>query len=96
MVAEVATWQVVHDQVEILSILKRVVHIDDEGVLELRQNLPLVDDRLDTALRDDSGFAHFLHGEVLLGFLALDSPHLAKTAFADTEVIHKVGFRYRW
>lgn len=35
---------VIHYKVKIEPVLKRVDHIDEEGVLELRQQLPLVED----------------------------------------------------
>ena len=93
VVTQVATREVVHDEVKIFSILEGVVHVDDERILQLGQDLALVDDRLDTALGDDSCLAHLLHGKVLLGLFALYTPHLAKAALADAEVVHKVCFR---
>lgn len=96
VVAQVSARQVVHDEVEVLAVLERVVHVHDERVFQLRQDLPLVYHRLDTALGDDTCLAHLFHGEVLFGLFALDSPDLAEAALADAEVIDKVGLGDRY
>ncbi len=89
MVTEISTCQQVHDQVQVLAILERVVHIDDERVLELRQDLSLVHHRLNAALVKDAGFGHLFHGIYSLYFLAFNLPYLSESAFADAEVVHK-------
>ena len=33
MVAEITSRQVIHNQIEVLAILERIVHVDEEGVL---------------------------------------------------------------
>ena len=100
VVAEVAATEVVHDQVEVLAVLERIVHVHDEGVLELRKDLSLVDHRLDAPLRDDPRLAHLFHREELLGFLAFDEPHFAEASFADAKVINEVplvhSYKNRW
>ena len=55
MVAQVSARQVVHHKVEVLSVLKRVIHVNNEEILELCENLAFVDHGLDAALRDDPG-----------------------------------------
>ena len=62
MVAEIATREEVHDEVQILLVLEGVAHIDQEGVFELREELALVHDGVDTSFLDDPGFGHLLHG----------------------------------
>jgi hypothetical protein len=42
MVAEVAAVAVVHDQVEVLPVLERADHVDQEGAAHLLQQLLLV------------------------------------------------------
>jgi hypothetical protein len=54
MVAQIPTREHVHHEIEILPILEGIVHIDDERVVELGENLPLVHDRLNTALCDNA------------------------------------------
>ena len=92
VVSEIAAAQVVHDQVKVLSVLKRVVHIHNERILELGQDLSLIDHGLHAALRDDASLAHLLHREVLLGLLTLDSPHFAEAALTDAKVVDEVRF----
>ena len=57
--------------------------------MQTSENLPLVHDGLHRSLGENSGFAHIFHGEQLgvLGFLSLDFPHLAESAFSNTEVL---------
>ena len=96
MVAKVSSWQVVHDKVKVFSILKGVVHVDDERILELRQDLPLINDWLDAALCYYSCFTHLFHGKVLLCLFAFNSPYFAEATLADAKVINEVGFRYSY
>lgn len=55
MVTQITSGQVVHHQVEVLSILKRVIHVNYEEILELCEDLAFIDDGLNAALRDDPG-----------------------------------------
>ena len=55
MVGQVSARQVVHHKVEVLSVLKRVIHVNNEEILELCKNLAFVDHGLDTALCNDPG-----------------------------------------
>ena len=71
--------------------MERIVHIHNEWVLELCQNLSLINDRLNAAFRNDSSFAHFFHGKLLLGFLSFNSPYFTKAALSDTEMVDEVG-----
>ena len=92
VVTQISTRKIIHDQVQVFPVLKRVVHVDKEDILELGKDLPFIYDRLHTALGDDASLRHLLHGVVLLGFLALDSPDLAKTTFANAKMVNEIGF----
>ena len=96
VVTEVATRQIVHHKVQVLSVLERIIHVNDEDILKLGEDLALVDDGLDTALRDDSSLWHLLHGVVLLCFLALNSPHLTEASLPDAEMVDKVSLWHRY
>ena len=52
-------------------------------MVKLAEELFLVHDRVDTALGDNAGLGHLLHGEQLLFFLEVDSPNFAETAPSD-------------
>ena len=56
MVSEVASPEVLHDHVEVLTILEGGDHVDDEGVAELLKDGLLVDDWADAFLEEDSGW----------------------------------------
>ena len=91
MVAQIASGQVVHHKVEVLSVLKRVIHVYNEEILELCEDLTFIDDGLDTALRDDPGLRHFLHRVVLLCLLTFDSPYLAEASLSNAEMVDEVS-----
>jgi len=81
--AEVAAVHQVNDQVEVVPVLKGVLHVDEEGVVELDEEFLFVHDGVDGALADDAGFGHFLEGEGRLGLGGLDAPDLAEAAAPD-------------
>jgi hypothetical protein len=92
MVPEVSSIQQIHHQIQVLSVLESIVHIDQEGVVELGEYLSLVHNRLDTALGDDPGFRHLLHSVLLLGLLAVDLPDLPEAALSDAVLVVEVLF----
>jgi hypothetical protein len=47
VVPKISTREQVHDKVKVLSVLEGVVHIDNEGVVKLRKDLPLIHHTLD-------------------------------------------------
>ena len=83
MVAQISADQQIHDEIQILSILKGIGHVDDVGMLELRKQLPLIQHRMDALLADDLGLMHLLHRVDLLRLLELHAPHLPESALAD-------------
>ena len=87
VVSEITSVQQVHHQVQTLSVLESIVHVDEKRVVELSQDLALIHDRLDTPLRENSRFAHLLHRVIFLGLFALDSPDFTKASFADAKLI---------
>ena len=44
VIPEVASNEKVHNQVQVLSILKGICHVDDERVFQLREQLSLIED----------------------------------------------------
>jgi hypothetical protein len=61
-------------------------------VLQLREDLSFVDDRLNGSFSYNAGFGHLFHGKGLSLFLALDLPDFAEATFSDAVVVNKVGF----
>ena len=53
VVAEVASWHKIHDQIEGVSILEGLAHVDDKPVLEPSEELSLVADGLVALLGQD-------------------------------------------
>ena len=64
-------------------------------VVQVGEDVALVDDTLDGALRDDARLRHLLHGQQGLALLELDLPDLAEAAFADGHVVEEAVLRYR-
>ena len=91
MVSQITAGKVVHHQVEVLSILKRVIHVNYEEILELCEDLAFIDDGLYAALRDDPGLWHLFHRVVLLRLLSFDSPYLAEASFSNAEMVDEVS-----
>ena len=90
VVAQVPADQQVHDQVEVFPVLKGVGHVDQEGVLQPRQQFPLVEHRMDAFLADNLGLVHLLHRVHLLSLLQLHAPHLPEPALAHHVLAVKV------
>ncbi len=75
--------QQVHDQVEVLAVLEGVVHVHEERIVELGEDLPLVHDGLHGALGDYTGFRHFFHRILMLELFSLYFPNFTEPALAD-------------
>ena len=89
MVPEVTTVQKIHDEVQVLTVLKCIVHVDEERIMKLRKDLPLVHDRFHASFCENSGFAHFLHGEILLALLLVYLPDFAESTLTNAKMIVK-------
>ena len=61
MVSEVSAVDVIHDEVQILSILKRIADIDEKGVSNSGEESALVHDRVYWFFRYDFRLVHLLH-----------------------------------
>ena len=96
MVTKVATIQEVHDQVEVLPILKGVVHVHDERVVDLSEDLALVHHRFYASLRNNSSFTHLFHGVLLLRLLPLHLPDLAEATLSNAVEVSKIGLGQRY
>ena len=42
VVSQISSVQQVHHQIEVFSVLERVVHVHQEGILDLREDLTLI------------------------------------------------------
>lgn len=92
VVPKVSAREVVHYQVQVLTVLKRKLHVYNVHILKLCKNLSLINHGLDRAFGNNSGLGHLFHG-IGLGFaLSVDFPDFSKAAFADAVVIDKVFF----
>ena len=90
VVPKVASRHVVDDEVQVVSVFERVVHVDEERVLQLAEELLLIHDGVDAALGDYSRFRHLLHRKQLLLFSEDDFPNFAETASSNDMLIIKV------
>ena len=87
VVPQVTSREIVHYQVEIFSILESVIHVDNEGVIELCEYLPFIHNTFETAFREYARLGHFLHGVLLLSLFSLDLPDLSEAALPDAILI---------
>lgn len=83
VVSQIPAVQVVHHQVQVFPVLERAFHVDEEGVLQICQQGPLVHDRVDRFLIYDFGLLHFLHCIDFAGPFASHLPHFAKPALPN-------------
>jgi hypothetical protein len=83
VISEVSTGQQVHHEIQIFSILKSIVHVDYERIVELCKNLPFVHNGFYASLGDNTGLGHLFHRVRLLGLLTLHFPDLAETTFTN-------------
>lgn len=91
VIPQVATWKIVHNQIQVFAVLKSVVHVDNVHVLQLCEDLSFIDNRLNWSFGDYSCFWHLFHCERLSFFLPLDFPYFAEATFPNTVVVNKVG-----
>ena len=54
MVSEVTSFHEIEDEVELVSVLEGIVHVDDEGGVEVTQEDSFVHNTLDTFFGHDS------------------------------------------
>ena len=92
VVPEVAPRHEVYDEVQIVPVFKRVVHIDEEWVVQRAEELLLVHDGVHAAFGDYSRFRHLLHRKQLLLFSEDDFPNFAETASSNDILECKVVF----
>jgi hypothetical protein len=87
VVPQVTSCEQVHDQVQVLTVLESIVHVYQEGTVEEGEDLPLIHDRLNTSLGEDSGLVHFLHGVYFAVLLVLYFPYFTETTFSNAVVV---------
>ena len=94
MVSEITSAHHVNNKIEILSIIKSIVHIDQHWMIKLTQKLLLIDDGMDTSLGHHARFQHFLHCIDSLCFLLFNLPNFAKTTTSDNITEREVVFTH--
>lgn len=76
MVTKIAASDQIGNQIQIFVVLKRIEHVDEEGVLQLAEQLLLINDGLNTFLVHNSCLWHLFHGVSWLKFSAFNFPYL--------------------
>lgn len=96
VVTEVPAREQVHHQVQVVPILERVRHVDDEGMSEVGKDAPFVDNGTLATFGNDPRLRHLLQSVKLLAVLLLHLPHLAEPAPSDhvVELEHVARDRY--
>ena len=89
--SQIASFQQVHYQIQILLVVESIMNIYDEVALDLAHELQLFHDRFDALLVHHSGLQHFFHGVHLAVFF--NAPYFAEAASADGVVELEVGLR---
>lgn len=90
---QLASFDKVHDHVEVLGILEGSPQGDEEGVLDLLQHAPLIVGVLDLLHLDDLGLLQHLDGIKALVVLGLDEVDAAEAASTEGALDGEVGQR---
>lgn len=80
---EFATLDELHQEVDTVLILEYVLHVDQEWVIDLAQDVFLQLNILHLLIFENDILANDLHGEQLLGSNLLDQEHLTEGTLAD-------------
>ena len=91
MISEVTTLHQINDKIQVFSIFKGVVHIDELWVIELTQKLLFVHYRVHTSFGNDSRLHHFLHSEQLCGLFLFYFPYFTEPTSSDYVLKHEIG-----
>lgn len=93
VISQVSSIQNIHHEVQVLSVLESIVHIDYEGIVQLSENLSLVHDWLDASLCNNPCLRHLLHSVLLFSLLSLYLPDLSKASLSNAVVVVEVILR---
>jgi hypothetical protein len=88
VVSEIPSRHVVQAHIEVFSVLKGIIHVDEERVFQLRKNYSLVYNGVYTSLSKNSSLSHFFHCKQLVVLLEYDLPYFAESALPYT--VHEV------
>lgn len=88
MESQVPARLVVHHQVEVLVVLKGVVHVHNVNVLQLSNDLTFVDHRLHGALRNNASLRHFLH--CVDAIVEMHLPHFAEAPLPNADLVLEI------
>ncbi len=91
MISEVAPVEKIEHYVQVILILKGVVHVDEERIAELREKTLLVHDGADGTLEDYAGLRHLFHGQLHPVAPLLHLPYLPVPALPDRVEILEVA-----
>lgn len=83
MSEQLAALDKLHQEVDSEFILKHKLHVDQEGVINSKQNVLFKLDIVHLVVFEDNVFADAFHGVLRPGFSVLDQVHFAERAFAD-------------
>lgn len=82
MIPQITTIKIIHNQKQILPILKREADIYQEGMPQLSQKFSLVHDWVNRLFLDDLRLVHFLHRVHNIVLLVLHLPYFSEAALS--------------
>ena len=90
MAEKLSTFDKFHQEIDTELILEDVLHVDQEGVVHLEEDVLLHGDVVQLIVLKYEVFADALHGVESLRLLVLDEEHLTKSSFAYSFLNFKV------
>ena len=82
MAEKLSTFDKLHQEIDTEFVLEDVLHVDQEGVVNLKEDVLLHGDVVQLIVLKYEVFADALHGIESLCLLVLDEEHLTKSSFA--------------
>ena len=95
VIPQISSIQIIHYEIEILSVLEGGFHIDQKRVIEICQKCSLVHDRIYRFLINDLRFLHFFHCIDLIWLFTFNFPYFPKASLPD-RVHHFKGVFICW
>lgn len=83
MISQITPVQIIHDQVEVLPILKSIANVDQKWMVEPTQKLSLVHHRTHWLFVNNFHLTHLLHSKHRLTLFHFHLPHLTEASLAD-------------
>ena len=92
MIPQITSIKVIHNEIEVLSILKTIDHIDKKRMTQFWEMFSLIQYWSNWFFVYDFSFTHQFHSIDLFVSFVLHFPYLTKTTFSNSHYFSKIVF----